>query len=276
MRRFQTLLTTRVHVRIPGMHIHTFAVHRHRPTQLSVEPHSHGWSQAILYIGGTGSQSFGDSIVTVEPGTLLVFPPDLVHGFQRTANRLPLCLMIDFYLKGARGKAPAVYKMNRSELVQVRQQLAYLLKLRSRASDVLNWESASVALQLLISLLRVAGWLRQVPELVHDLGDTGIHRLLSSMDVTVPLQQIVQQSGYQRDHLNRLVKKETGLSLGQFRTRQRLIKAKELLSHGIRVANVADAIGIPDQSYFSRWFRQQTGRVPSFWFQRDRASKLTA
>jgi AraC family L-rhamnose operon transcriptional activator RhaR len=276
MRRFQTLLTTRVHVRIPGMHIHTFALHRHRPTQFSVEPHGHGWSQAILYIGGLGSQIFGDTIVPVEPGTLVVFPPDLVHGFQRTTNRLPLCLMIDFYLKGARAKAPAIYKMNRSELIQVRQQLAYLLKLRSRASDVLNWESASVALQLLISLLRVAGWLRQVPELVHELGDTGIHRLLSSMDVTVPLQRIVQQSGYQRDHLNRLVKKETGLSLGQFRTQQRLIKAKELLSHGIRVANVADAIGIPDQSYFSRWFRQLTGQVPSFWFQRDRASKLTA
>jgi AraC family transcriptional activator of pobA len=276
MRRFQTLLSTRVHVRIPGMHIHNFAVHRHRPGQTVVEPHSHPWSQAVLYISGMGIQSFPENSVQVEPGTLVVFPPGLAHGFQRLADRSPLCLVIDFYLRGARTNSPAVYKMNRSELIQIRQQLAYLLKLRSRAKDVLNWESASVVLQLLISLLRVAGWLAQVPVLLHDYGDTGIHRLLSSMDVTAPLQQIVQQSGYQRDHLNRLVKKETGLSLGQFRTQQRLIKAKELLSHGIRVANVADAIGIPDQSYFSRWFRQLTGQVPSFWFQRDRTTKLTA
>ncbi len=258
------------------MHIHTFAVHRHRPELNLVEPHCHTWSQAILYISGTGLQTFAGTEVQVEPGTLVVFPPGLVHGFQRMTNRQPLCLMIDFCLRGARSNSPSVYKMNQSELIQVRQQLAYLMKLRSRGSAVLSWESASVVLQLLISLLRVAGWLEQVPVLVHEGNDSAIHRLLSSMDVTAPLQQIVQQSGYQRDHLNRLVKKETGLSLGQFRTQQRLIKAKKLLSHGIRVANVADAIGIPDQSYFSRWFRQLTGQVPSFWFQRDRTNKLTA
>jgi len=276
MRRFQKLLTARVHVRIPGMHIHTFAIHRHRPEQTLVEPHSHSWSQAILYVSGSGHQIFADSDVPVEPGTLVVFPPGLVHGFQRSTNRLPLCLVIDFCLRGARANSPAVYNMNQSELIQARQQLAYLLKVRSRARGVLNWESATVVLQLLISLLRVAGWLERVPVLVSEGGDSAINRWLSSMDVTAPLQQIVQQSGYQRDHLNRLVKKETGLSLGQFRTQRRLIKAKELLSHGIRVANVADAIGIPDQSYFSRWFRQLTGQVPSFWFQRDRTTKLTA
>jgi AraC family transcriptional activator of pobA len=276
MRRFQTLLITRVHVRIPGLHIQTFAVHRHRPEQILVEAHNHSWSQAILYLSGQGRQIFTDGDVPVEPGTLIVVPPGMVHAFQRTTNRVPLCLMIDFCLKGARSNSPAIYKMNGSELIHVRQQLAYLLKLRSRASGVLNWESPTVVLQLLITLLRVAGWLEQVPVLASGGGDSAIQRLLYSMDVTTPLQQIVQQSGYQRDHLNRLVKKETGLSLGQFRMQRRLAKAKDLLSHGIRVANVADAIGIPDQSYFSRWFRQQTGQVPSFWGQRDRAAKLTA
>jgi len=126
-------------------------------------------------------------------------------------------------------------------------------------------ESATVVLHLLITLLRVAGWLERVPELVSGPGESAIHRLLYSVDVTTPLQQIIRQSGYQRDHLNRLVKKETGLSLGQVRMQRRLVKAKELLSDGIRVANVANEVGFTDQSYFSRWFRQQTGRVPSRW-----------
>jgi AraC family transcriptional activator of pobA len=129
-------------------------------------------------------------------------------------------------------------------------------------------ESATVILQLVISLLRAAGWLEQVPELTSAPSESAIHRLLYSVDLTTPLQQIVRKSGYQRDHLNRLVKKETGLSLGQVRMQRRLAKAKELLSDGIRVANVANEVGFTDQSYFSRWFRQQTGRVPSHWPQR--------
>ena len=233
--------------------------------QASVESQCRDWCQSILYLSGLGHQTFADSDISVEPGTLVVFPPGLVHAFQSTTNRMPLCLMIEFDLKGARSNRPAVYKMNRSELIEVRQKLAYLFKLRSRARGGLHVESATVVLQLLITLLRVAGWLERVPELVGGPGESAIHRLLYSVDVTTPLQQIIRQSGYQRDHLNHLVKKETGLSLGQVRMQRRLVKAKELLSDGIRVANVANEVGFTDQSYFSRWFRQQTGRVPSRW-----------
>jgi AraC family transcriptional regulator, transcriptional activator of pobA len=255
----------RVHIRIPGLHIPTFAVYRNPPDLTPVDSHSRDWCQLILYLSGLGRQTFTNGDIGVEPGTLVVFPPGLVHTFKSTTNRMPLCLMIEFDLKGARSNRPAVYKMNRSELIEVRQQLAYLLKLRSRARGVLRVESATVVLQLLITLLRVAGWLERVPEFVSGPGESAIHRLLYSVDVTTPLQQIVRRSGYQRDHLNRLVKKETGLSLGQVRMQRRLAKAKELLSDGIRVANVANEVGFTDQSYFSRWFRLQTGRVPSHW-----------
>ena len=189
---------------------------------------------------------------------------------------MPLCLTIEFDLKGARSNQPAAHKMNRSELVQLRQQLAYLLRLRSTAGGVFHMENATVILQVVISLLRVAGWLERVPESPSDTGESAIHRLLYSVDLTTPLQQIVRQSGYQRDHFNRLVKKETGLSLGQVRMQRRLAKAKELLSEGIRVANVANEVGFTDQSYFSRWFRQQTGRVPSHWPRHGQAVKLSA
>jgi AraC family L-rhamnose operon transcriptional activator RhaR len=125
-----------------------------------------------------------------------------------------------------------------------------------------------VILQLLITMLRAAGWLERLGPLSGSEKGQAINRLLAKMDPTIPLVQVVQQSGYHRDHLNRLLKKETGLTLGQLRAQQRLAKAKELLSNGVQVGNAAAMVGLPDQSYFARWFRRQTGQLPSRWRER--------
>jgi AraC family L-rhamnose operon transcriptional activator RhaR len=250
---------------MPSLRIFTFALHRHLPEHSSIEFHRHRWSQVILYLSGQGQQLFKDGNTRVEPGTLVVLPPGIWHAFQRAADRAPLCLMIDFRLRGARHHRAVVCSVNRSELSQVRQHLGHLLRLQARDNGVLRWESATVILQLLITMLRAAGWLERVRP--PSGGETGpaIRRLLSRMDPAASLLNVVQRSGYHRDHLNRLVKKETGLTLGQLRTQQRLVKAKELLSHGVQVGNAAVMVGLPDQSYFARWFRRQTGQPPSRW-----------
>ena len=94
--------------------------------------------------------------------------------------------------------------------------------------------------------------------------------LLSIVSHTTPLAESIRRSGYQRDHLNRLVKKETGLTLGQYRAQLRLAKAKELLDGGAKIAPTGAAIGLADQGYFARWFRRQTGQTPSAWRGRRR------
>jgi AraC family transcriptional regulator, transcriptional activator of pobA len=265
MRHFRSLLIDQADIRMPGLHILTFAVHRHLPKHTSIEPHQHRWCQLLLYLGGQGRQIFKHSNTPVEPGTLVVLPPGISHAFQRATARMPLCLTIDFRLTSARSHQAVVCSMNRSEISQVRQHLAHLLKLQADTSGVLRWESAVVILQLLVTLLRTAGWLERLPPSSGGGNGSAMHRLLSTMDPATPLLKIVERSGYQRDHLNRLLKKETGLTLGQFRARRRLAKAKELLSQGMQVADVADAVGLLDQSYFARWFRRQTGQPPSQW-----------
>ncbi len=269
MRHFRSLLIDHANIRMPGLCVSTFALHRHLAEHSSIEPHRHRWSQLILYLSGQGKQIFKNGSIQVAPGTLVVLPPGVLHAFQRAADRAPLCLMIDFRLRGERLHPEVVCSVNRSELTQVRQNLAYLLKLQARERGVLRWEGAIVILQILITMLRSAGWLER-PQSASD-GDASlaIRRLLSSMDLTDPLMQVVHRSGYNRDHLNRLVKRETGLTLGQMRTQQRLKKAKQLLAAGIQVGDVAASIGLPDQSYFARWFRRQTGQQPSHWNRRS-------
>jgi AraC family transcriptional regulator, transcriptional activator of pobA len=267
MRRFRSLLIDKADIKMPGLHVMTFAVHRHLDEHASVEPHHHSWSQAILYLGGRGRQSLAGRTARVEPGTLVVLPPGISHAFQRTDERTPLCVMIDFRLRGASRSAPVICS---SDISLVRQQLAHLMKTPAGEGHALHWESAIIVLQILITLLRSAGWIERVSTAARTDKGSVIQGLLDKMDHASPLGHIVQRSGYQRDHLNRLVKKETGLTLGQFRAQQRLARAKKLLEEGMLVAGAATAVGLPDQNYFARWFRRQTGLTPSDWAKHQR------
>jgi AraC family L-rhamnose operon transcriptional activator RhaR len=268
MRHFRSLLINRADIRLPGLHVLACALHRHLPEHASIEHHRHRWHQIILYLSGRGRQRFAGGYARVEPGTLVVMPPGLSHSFQRASDRIPLCLMINFRLsRQPRGPA-AVCSLNRSETMQVRQQLAHLIRLQSGNGGVLRWESAAVILQVLMTLLRAADWMERVPRPTAAGRGSAMGRLLSTVGPATPLGQVVQRSGYQRDHLNRLVKRETGLTLGQVRAQRRLARAKELLSQGMQVASAAEAVGMLDPSYFARWFRRQTGQPPSRWSRR--------
>lgn len=264
MLRFRSLLIDKVDVRLPGLHVRTFALHRHLQEHASVELHRHAWSQALLYLSGNGRQKIGEGEARVSPGTLVLLPPGVLHAFLRTQGPAPLCVMIDFQLKGARALAPILCSLNRSDLARMREQLG-LLTAGPPGKGALRWEAAIAVLQALTLALRAGGWVKQISPRAKTGPGPAIQELLNQLLQVASLSEVIRRSGYQRDHLNRLVKRETGLTLGQYRAQQRLAKSKELLSQGMQVAGVATAVGLPDQSYFARWFRNQTGKPPSAW-----------
>ncbi|WP_148218125.1 helix-turn-helix transcriptional regulator [Opitutus terrae] len=273
VRRFRSLLIDQADIRIPGLSVMTFALHRHLAEHEAIAPHRHRWCQALLYLSQQGRQAVDGAAVQVNPGTLILMPPGVAHAFRRSGRAAPLCLMINFRVRRARSRSVAVCSLTRSELSEIRHHLARLIRLQQTPGDALAWEGATLVLLTLMLCLRTAGWLGQEAGATAIRPSRAISGLLAAMPMAGSLAETVQRSGYHRDHLNRLVRGETGLSLGQFRARQRLIRAKELLTHGVRVGEVANAVGLPDQGYFARWFRRQTGQAPSAWSRRPRAAQ---
>ena len=76
-------------------------------------------------------------------------------------------------------------------------------------------------------------------------------------------EELAKLVGLQKDYLNRLVRRATGLALGQSRDRELLRAAEAGLRQGHRVAAVVSDLGFSDANYFARWFRKQTGLSPS-------------
>lgn len=73
-----------------------------------------------------------------------------------------------------------------------------------------------------------------------------------------------QSAGLSTNYLNRLVKDSTGRPVRDWIDISRLSRAKKLLENtSMDIIDVASAVGIDDQSYFSRFFKKQTGMTPT-------------
>ncbi len=80
----------------------------------------------------------------------------------------------------------------------------------------------------------------------------------------IKLEEISKTVNMSLFRLCHIFKKETGMSIGQFLTDYRLLKAKSLLKdteHNIK--KISYQVGYRDPSYFSRTFRKNTGLAPS-------------
>lgn len=91
--------------------------------------------------------------------------------------------------------------------------------------------------------------------------------LIQNYNYHITMDDLSDKYGYTASYINRLFKKEYGISPLQYQTALRIEKAKELLkSHsGFDIKIIAASIGYDDARYFSRVFKNETGMTPSEW-----------
>ncbi len=77
------------------------------------------------------------------------------------------------------------------------------------------------------------------------------------------LQDLSDNFHFNSIYINRIIKKETGYTFLEIVNNKRMNKAAEYLKMpDIKIAEVADRIGIPDQRYFSQIFKKYYGYSP--------------
>lgn len=79
------------------------------------------------------------------------------------------------------------------------------------------------------------------------------------------LHTLARIAGYSPFFFHRLFVRYTGHTPVSYINEARLIRAKELLSDNHTVESVAEAVGFQSTSYFTQFFRKQTGLTPHAW-----------
>lgn len=92
-------------------------------------------------------------------------------------------------------------------------------------------------------------------------------RLLEeSLENPPTLQAMADQLFVSRTHLCTAFKRETGLSVGEYLNRTRLLRAQHLLATtALSIAEIARQVGYARQSSFSERFKEEVGITPTEW-----------
>ena len=278
MKGLRPLLLEDLEITAPGLTVLRLCVNRHLPETHWVRSHRHDYAQVLAYLSGSGWQAVGDRRIPVSSGRVIGIPAGVEHAFEKEKARSPLCLVIDLEGEVAGLSAVETRILSAESRAEVQRCLSWLDRQRQDNTG-LRVREAGVVLQvagLLVESLAVSEGAGLSSD--RSAASRFSERVRKSLHEADPDdwegEGIADALGVQRDHLNRLLKRECGLTLGQLIAEHRLARARQGLEEsGREIQDVAASVGILDRNYFARWVRKQTGLTPSAWRKRHRAAR---
>ena len=98
---------------------------------------------------------------------------------------------------------------------------------------------------------------------------TRLFTLLPKLKISVSVQEMAKMLNVSESTLAKHFKKETGMTIGDYREQLMMGRARQLLALGkLSVGEIAEELGYCDQFYFSRYFKEHQGMTPSAYKQR--------
>ena len=212
---------------------------------------------------------FDDQTVKADAGSLIVFSPDMGHGFYSPGTLLHdwmhLTGDVAAALEEVGLKTDTLYQMAQS--LQITERVARLeAEFFARNS---HWEECIDALlnELWITIARQAAG--EIAQLV--LRETAGHlralraELIQHPEWAWTNEMMARRVNISVSRLYPLYRRLFSISPGRDLILMRIEKAKNMLAQGISVANVSEMLGYGSTFHFIRQFKQETGVTPGQW-----------
>lgn len=221
----------------------------------------------LFYVwSGEGEVEVNGIHYEVGKGSCFLFRPGDYTSATHNPQRPLVLTYIHFEITEPITMEPERYR-RLEDTVDFEYMLSRYVRLFLVTTYAAEEEAQLVLKQLLIQLLRednqtpvekkasnglteavheVANYIRQNPSIAHRIEDLATRAHLSPRYFSMKFKELI------------------GTSVQTYMIRMRIERAQHLLSHaGMNVTEVADALGYRDIFFFSRQFKQYTGRSPS-------------
>jgi AraC-like DNA-binding protein len=259
-----------------------------QPVQSTMSQHRHEFFEIAIILSGHGVHITGEFRHIIETGDVLVINRRRTHGYESNDNLNLVNILIGeemiaqlnrklrevsafhalFSLESLRWQRKEYQSRLRLDSVQLRQAGEWVdcLERELQQGDAVNLFAAEAYLTLIVNLL-VRNYEQGRPVVARP--DDQLGRLLGWLEQNcaepLTVGRMAKQAGMSERHFFRVFSRAVGQSPLAYLNRARIRRATDLMAGGgekMRIAEVATACGFGDSNYFSRSFRQITGRTP--------------
>ncbi len=157
-------------------------------------------------------------------------------------------------------KSKRVFKGNNN----IANTLHSIFKMKSETDEVLKRIKITNLLNSFLIQIIDCGKRSNVHSISTEI-DLSVRYINNNINEDLNLEKLANRANLSLSHYKYKFKKEMGFSPGDFILRQKIEKAKKLLTTGENIADVAYGLMFSSSSYFATVFKRYTGKTPTFY-----------
>ena len=217
--------------------------------------HRHKRYEIMHYVKGTGEMWTERGTLPFSEGTVIIMPPDLLHGSHSEGDFVNISIEWDFGGLLATDSPTVIPSDGNAE----GEQLARMIWENRLGSKAYLHALCIAYAQYLLQKIRVendrTGCIKRIVEKISD----------GALSPDIRLSEILRRSGYAEDYVRACFKSEIGKTPTAYLTELRIKHACYLIDvyrDTLPLSQIAERCGYTDYVYFSKKFKEYTGLSP--------------
>ena len=225
----------------------------------TVNLHAHAGWELIYCTGGSGALTFGSEVMKYHTNDVVVIPPLLPHSNMSEEGFTNYHVnMADVSFSVQR---PLIFRDEKDKYILNAFEAAYFYYTGRPEQRALMLPAYG---RLLATYIELHMPKDERSDVVRTIEHSIIHNLT---DASYDLTGFLKTLPFSSDYLNRLFKKEIGITPHRFLMERRLQAAADYIavSDNCVISEVAEICGFNEPLYFSRMFKKKYGVAPSYY-----------
>ena len=149
------------------------------------------------------------------------------------------------------------------ELTNMEETFKLILSEFNRAKKYFDFRVSCYLISVLIEISRRTKNIKTIVCTNDDTGRAVLEYIHQNISQNISVENLSEQFKFHSTYINILVKKLTGYPIHKYIMVRRISKAIELLQYSdMRISEIAEKVGFPDASHFSKVFKQHMGKSP--------------